>query len=191
MAGQRPLGIKILGVLFVIWGLISVITGTLSMLRGPVDTSRISVEMYRKQFFKNVPETEENIKKFEQLAPQFERMVQVQKEMIDHPLNKIRRPWQLFTALAWLILGIGLLMLKEKARFATIVFQVVSTVAESIFLFVGYNIMLKSVANTAAVEGTGSFLRLMPLMVALLFFGSSTVLIIWYLSRSKVKEQFA
>jgi hypothetical protein len=190
MAGQRPLGIKILGGLFVIWGLISLITGTLSVLRGPVDTSRISVEMYRQQFFKNVPETKENIKKFEQMVPQFEKMVQAQKEMMDHPLNKIRKPWQLFTAFAWLILGIGLLMLKEKARFGTIVFQVVSTVVESIFLFIGYNIMMKSVANTAAVEGSDSFFRLLPLMIGLLWFVVSTLLIIWYLNRPKVKEQF-
>jgi hypothetical protein len=190
MAGQRPLGLKILGGLFVVWGLISSIFGVLYIINRPGNSPQVSVETYRQEFFKRVPRTEENVRKFEQMAPQLEKMAQAVNKRSNDPILKTQKGWNIFCSFVWLMLGIGLLMLKEKARIATIAFQLFSMVVESIFIYVGYDIMLKTVVNAPVADRPNSFLMSLPLIIALFFFVLITFLVIWYLNQPQVKEQF-
>lgn len=194
MAVKRPLGLKILGGLIIVGSLISMITIFLFIIGVTGKIPKIDVEKMREQYFRDHALTEKNITEFENMAPQLEKMNLAEKAIIAHPVIRGLQWWNLLVSIILLVLGIGLLMLKEKARSAMIIFQPFFVVSAGIETYLSWNIIYDlSKKYEPDFPGTipKSLLVLGPAIFKVLIVGAIAALIIWYLNRLKVKEQFA
>jgi hypothetical protein len=194
MERKRPLGVTILGILFIIGGALSVLSVSFYFIKGLKGGPQFNVERYREFIFKNRQPTQEEIKEFEESVPRIEKMFQAQNEAAGNPYIRAFKIWNLIMGAIGFVLGIGLLRLKEKARRWTIVFQVVAAVIGSIGGYVSMKIafdtMVKHMPDAFPEEMSRRFVVPGMTVFQVLILGIIAAAVIFYLTRSKVKEQF-
>ena len=188
---KRPVGIKVLAVLFIFSG----IMGSLSFFTFimPQPQGEITVERFREEALKRFPdipaEELENFKQFTE-NPFLKNVLEAQNEYINSPKYKFMLIITGLMSILLLVIGVGFLKLKEWSRKAAIFLHLIN-----IPLFIIFMRSMFTPFLGAFQEGAPEFAEMkqvIPVMLTIqgVVITGMVLAIIYYLTRPKVKEHF-
>jgi hypothetical protein len=195
MDRKRPVGVAILAVLMMIGGSFSIISLPFYVISLLGPEPQFSVEKYKSAIFRGrQPSEEENLRFETTMMPQVEKMLKIEKALYRDTTIPLFQFIYMIIGIVGFVFGIGLWKLMEDARLGTIVYQIFSVV---IGVFGQYLIMQTTMNISAKYMPEmyqGGMPRSFPMTMVIIqavIAGIITALIVFYLTRPKVKEWFS
>lgn len=196
MEKKRSVGVTILAISLILMGISNLLSYALYTTFISGIESPFTAEMYREFMLRSTPlMSQEGIEQFErEVMPFFEKMSQAQNEMVGSNFWDGILKMNTVVGVIVFIFGIGLLRLKEYARRGTVILMWLLIPTITIFMYMAMCNMIEITAkylpeiNRTPVT-ISCFLPIMAIFQGLII-SSVNLVVVYFLTRPKVKEQF-